>query len=297
MKNERLFECIGEIDEKFIAEAKPMKTEKKEQKNNKNHEMKWKWQVLGAAAAVVALSVILPNTSGNIAQAMVKIPVLGKYFEIVTFREYHYEDEKKQAHVQVPQLVTDENASDIEKETTASLNQSIEAYADGFIQDFKERLAAKDMGYGELSMDYQVVTDNADWLTLKITALEVQASGYEQVKYYHIDKHSGKEAVLSDLFVDGSDYIDKISENIIEQMKENEKADSDKVYFYQGTSRDTTGLSEDDLFSKIKPEQNFYFDEKGQLIITFNEYEVAPGYMGVVEFTIPDDVIRDILKQ
>ena len=80
-------------------------------------------------------------------------------------------------------------------------------------------------------------------------------------------------------------------------MKENEKADSDKVYFYQGTSRDTTGLSEDDLFSKIKPEQNFYFDEKGQLIITFNEYEEAPGYMGVVEFTIPDDVIRDILKQ
>ena len=94
----------------------------------------------------------------------------------------------------------------------------------------------------------------------------------------------------------GGFWVDQEPE-LYNKMKENEKADSDKVYFYQGTSRDTTGLSEDDLFSKIKPEQNFYFDEKGQLIITFNEYEVAPGYMGVVEFTIPDDVIRDILKQ
>lgn len=296
MKNERLFECIGEIDEKFIEEAASMKSGKKQDKNQKKQNKNiWK-RVLISAAAVIALSIILPNTNGNLAMAMEKIPILGKYFEIVTFREYHYEDEKNQADVKVPQLTTKDNASKAEKETASTLNKSIDDYAQGFIQKFKETLATEHDGYQELSMDYQVVTDNEDWLTLKITALEVQASGYEQVKYYHIDKRTGKEAVLSDLFVDGSDYIDKISENIIEQMKENEKSDSDKVYFYQGTLRDTTGLSEDDLFSKIKPEQNFYFNEEGQLVITFNEYEVAPGYMGVVEFTIPDDVIGDILK-
>lgn len=294
MKNEKLFECIGEIDEKFIAEAKPMKTEKKEPKNKKNQKLKWK--IFGTAAAVIALSVILPNTNGNLAQAMEKIPVLGKYFEIVTFREYHYEDERKQADVKIPQLTTSANASETEKDTASLLNKSIDDYAQGFIQEFKKSIASSEEVYQELSMDYQVVTDNDNWLTLKITALEVAASGYEQVKYYHIDKRTGKEAVLSDLFVDGSDYIDKISANIIKQMKENEKADPDKVYFYQGTLRDTTGLSEEDLFSKIRPDQNFYFDEAGKLIITFNEYEVAPGYMGVVEFTIPDDVIVDILK-
>ena len=31
-------------------------------------------------------------------------------------------------------------------------------------------------------------------------------------------------------------------------------------------------------------------DSEGQLVITFDEYTVAPGYMGAVEFTIPLDV-------
>lgn len=291
MKNERLFELIGEIDEKFIVEAENMNLEKKEQKTG----VKIKW-IATVAAAVVAVSVILPNVNGNLALAMEKIPVLGKYFEIVTFRDYQYQDEQNLADVQVPQVVTDENATEIEKETAASLNKSIEEYAEGFMKEFEENLKSENEGYQELSMDYQVVTDNEDWLTLKITALEVQASGYEQVKYYHIDKSTGRQAVLSDLFVEGSDYVGRISENIIAQMKENEAEDEGKVYFYQGMTGDTTGLTEDDLFGRIQPEQNFYFNEEGELVITFNEYEVGPGYMGVVEFTIPDEVISDIVK-
>ena len=57
MKNERLFECIGEIDEKFIAEAKPMKTEKKEQKNNKNHKL-----INNMSCLIIHYIIILYNT-------------------------------------------------------------------------------------------------------------------------------------------------------------------------------------------------------------------------------------------
>ena len=32
-------------------------------------------------------------------------------------------------------------------------------------------------------------------------------------------------------------------------------------------------------------------------MISFNEAEVAPAYMGVVEFKIEEDVVKDILKQ
>lgn len=291
MKNEKLFELIGEIDEKFIAEAEIMNSEKNQKKSRKSVKL-----IASVAAAVVAVSIILPNINGDVALAMEKIPLLGKYFEIVTFREYQYQDDHNQAEVKVPQVTTDENATDTEKQTATSMNKSIEEYAKGFEEEFKKNLQGEDGGYQELSMDYQVITDNDNWLTIKVTALEVQASGYEQVKYYHIDKTTGKEAVLSDLFVEGSDYIGRISENIIEQMKENEARDSSKMYFYQGMTGDTTGMSEDELFSKIDPEQNFYFNEAGELVISFNEYEVAPGYMGVVEFTIPGDVIGDILK-
>ena len=37
-------------------------------------------------------------------------------------------------------------------------------------------------------------------------------------------------------------------------------------------------------------DESFYFNEEGLLVIAFDEYEVAPGYMGAVEFTIPSSV-------
>ena len=50
-----------------------------------------------------------------------------------------------------------------------------------------------------------------------------------------------------------------------------------------------------DLFTTIKADQNFYITEEGKLVIVFDEYEVAPGYMGIVEFEIPTEVLADIL--
>ncbi len=290
MNNERLFELIGEIKEEFIAEAE--KTDLKEKGKKKEEKMKW---ITIAVAAAVAVSVLLPNINGNLALAMEKIPFFGKYFKIVTIRDYQYQDEQNQAEVQIPQVVVEDNVTDREKETAVSFNKRIEEYAEGFMKKFQENLKAEGEGYQELSMDYQVITDNDHWLSLKISALEVQASGYQQVKYFHIDKSTGEEAILSDLFVEGSDYVDRISQNIIVQMQEAEAEDEGKVYFYQGM-KDSTGLAEEDLFRQISPEQNFYFNAQGALVIAFNEYEVAPGYMGVVEFVIPDEVISDILK-
>lgn len=51
-----------------------------------------------------------------------------------------------------------------------------------------------------------------------------------------------------------------------------------------------------DVFKEIDGEQNFYFNDDGEIVIVFDEYEVAPGYMGCPEFTIPNDLIAGILK-
>ncbi|MDU5177028.1 RsiV family protein, partial [Clostridium sp.] len=34
---------------------------------------------------------------------------------------------------------------------------------------------------------------------------------------------------------------------------------------------------------------------EGKLVISFDKYEVAPGYMGVVEFVIPTEILSDSL--
>ncbi|MDF2950278.1 MAG: protein of unknown function DUF3298-containing protein, partial [Sedimentibacter sp.] len=41
--------------------------------------------------------------------------------------------------------------------------------------------------------------------------------------------------------------------------------------------------------------QSFYINSENKLIISFDKYEVAPGYMGVLEFEIPSDILGDIL--
>lgn len=65
------------------------------------------------------------------------------------------------------------------------------------------------------------------------------------------------------------------------------EADSDKTYF----------ISEDDVepFTQINPDQQFYISSNHKLVISFDEYEVAPGFMGIVEFEIPIEIISDIL--
>ena len=57
-----------------------------------------------AAAAAAAALVILPNTSASVAYAMSQVPVLSRLVEVVTFRDYHYEDDRNSADIQVPEV-------------------------------------------------------------------------------------------------------------------------------------------------------------------------------------------------
>ena len=68
------------------------------------------------------------------------------------------------------------------------------------------------------------------------------------------------------------------------------KKDPQKIYWVQGAETQMT-----DLFEKIKKDQNFYINASGQLVISFQKYEVAPGYMGVPEFVIPTSLLSDLL--
>ena len=48
-------------------------------------------------------------------------------------------------------------------------------------------------------------------------------------------------------------------------------------------------------FKSISNKTNFYVNEKGELTLVFDKYEVAPGYMGMVECSIPTGEIVDMV--
>lgn len=249
----------------------------------------------GIAAAAVLAVVILPNVSPRAAYAMSQIPVLGNVIKVITVREYDYESERFEAQITEAQLLQEEtdNQSDAVTEKTnesiEKINLDIGTMTERLIQKFEEDVAAGE-SYGGVYVNPEVVTDTDQWFTIRIDVAEIAGSGTQYQYYYHIDKTTGAIASLKDLFQEGTDYMTPISENIKKQMRERMAEDENLVYWvdYEEVP--------DWNFQSIREDQNFYLNENGQLVICFDEYEVAPGYMGLVEFTIEDEAIADILK-
>ena len=273
-----------------------------------------------AAAAAVIVLIALPNTNMQIAHAMENIPLLGGFFRLVTVRQYNYNDENHDAEVELAQINYGEDAGEgasvgevaaapegtaagsvegasagqeaavanLSEDGVEAVNQDMEATVEELIRQFEDTLSEE--GYHGLHVTQEVVTDNARYYTVKLSVLETEASGYENNQFYTIDKQTGNVVTLEDLFVEGSDYISAISENIKTQMQEQMAADEGVIYF----------LDNDDMpefnFQGITEQTNFYFNEKDELVIAFDEYEVAPGSMGAPEFVIPQEVTAAILK-
>ncbi|MFT4145287.1 MAG: RsiV family protein [Mobilitalea sp.] len=252
-----------------------------------------KFRVGGSAVAAAALLlVVLPNTNSKIAEAMGDIPILGSIVRVVTIDKYVFDNGNSKANVEIPQIAeTDIDSTKEEGTNTNAIdetNQEIVDYTDLLVKQFEKEVGDSTDLHKELDVTWEVVTDTKEWFTLRINVLEVQASGYEYSKFYHFNKQTGKIATLSDLFKSDADYVGVISENIKEQMRDQIEKE-DKMYFIDTED----GL---DNFEAIKPDQNFYFNTDNQLVIAFDEYEVAPGYMGRVEFVIHDSVLSRIRK-
>ena len=69
-------------------------------------------------------------------------------------------------------------------------------------------------------------------------------------------------------------------------MRENMAKDSSNMYFiYDPSATDGFEANKEFSFSEITGNENFYI-KNGCLYISFNEYDVAPGSMGVCEFNV-----------
>ena len=94
---------------------------------------------------------------------------------------------------------------------------------------------------------------------------------------------------MPDLFRADSDYIDVISDNIKEQMKSQMAADENVRYWLD------SDMPEWD-FTSITDNTSFYLNQNNEVVVCFNEGDVAPMSMGCPEFVIPNEVLAGIRK-
>lgn len=249
----------------------------------------WKSAVRVVAAASVLALLIVPNVNPKIAEAVADVPVLNKVIDLVTIHHYQEEaaDEKYAASVKTPELTAKGDAQ--LQSSVGEINAEVVAYADRMIEQFQQEMEQQGGVYG-LDITYNVVTDSEEWFALQINTVETMAGGAETVHYYNLDKLSGRYVLLADLFREDADYVTAISENIKEQMTHRMEVDENVVY-------DINCELPEDNFQQIAENQTFYRNQDGQLVIVFNEYEVAPGFMGCPEFVIGDAVLKPLLAE
>lgn len=73
-----------------------------------------------AAAAVLCISVVLPNLSPTASSAFQDLPLLGNYFRLVTIRSYEYQSDSADAYAEEATLVTMSKNSDADQGTDSS---------------------------------------------------------------------------------------------------------------------------------------------------------------------------------
>ncbi len=240
-------------------------------------------QVLTAAACLLLVFlVVLPNCSPAYAQALENIPVISSIIEVVTVRNYKYSDDNYTLDINVPHVTGQNSAA--ENYINKDVDEMTKLLSDWFYEEIE---TTGGEGHGTVHVDYEVVTNTDKWFTLKLRVYEAYGSGNTYYKYYHIDKTNGCIVELSDLAVDDSFYS-KLKAEVQRQMKVEMSEDKDIEYWL-----------EDDPFSVyyLEPGENsnFYWNDDGDLVIVFNEYDAAPGFMGTPEFTVKKSVLGDSL--
>ncbi|MDU4752769.1 MAG: DUF3298 domain-containing protein [Clostridium butyricum] len=237
-------------------------------------------KIIGSAAVLAIIFGI--NISPVFADVVSDIPIVGNIVKLVTVKNYTLKKNNVEADIKVPAIEGLEN-----KQLEENLNKEFIENGKKIYEELIEEFPSINNQMKYVGSDYKIKADNDSFLSIEITKEEIQASSYTTKKHYTIDKNKQIVLTLPMLF-EGENYIEEISNDIKAQMIENMKKDSNLIYFLESDENEEVI----DSFDKIKENQDFYINNDGNLVICFDEYEVAPGYMGAVEFVIPNKVIK-----
>lgn len=254
----------------------------KESKKINKRGINMKKGFIGVAASI-AIVIGMLNVSPAFADTVNNIPIVGDLVKLVVIKNYKVNDKNVEADINVSNIDGLKNKELQDNLNEEFMNEGKEAY-ENLIKEIP------DIGEGKkyLGMDYKIKSETDSILSIEVSKSEIEASGYETRKHYVIDKEKEVVLTLPLIFKDKS-YIDVISDNIKEQMRKQMKEDEGKIYFIDSDD----DFSESD-FKKISENQDFYINSNNDLVICFNEYEVAPGYMGTIEFVIPKEIVDNL---
>lgn len=193
-----------------------------------------------------------------------------------------------QQPTKTPESITS-NESDI-AEGVDDMNREMDRYLQTIREKFLWYVARKYNGYVASDSTYYTIRNDDELLVIRFdTTINAGGSG-EFSRHFILDKKSGELLELQDLFVENSEYVKIMSTEVLKQMREQVQSGVADYFITGGIWQD------EECFQQMEVNQNFYINENNQIVIVFDEYEVAPGSQGKPEFIIPTQILTPILK-
>lgn len=257
-----------------------------------------KWAAASAAALFLCFTVGV-NTSESFAMGVSEVPLLGSIAKVLTIRSYETVEDNTTTKVQVPEVQVETADKTVEKVIT-DVNAEIRKIVDDFTtQKQKEAAEYKEAFFAtggteeewgdrdiDINVDYEVKCQNDSILSLLLDGWMASVNFQEERHFYNIDLVTGKELTLTDLL--GEDAYEYVSENVKTQMEERVAENPDELIYWgindnSDELEDIEGLD----FPGVDETTPFYINADGNVVISYNKYDAAPGYMGIQEFVIP----------
>ena len=229
--------------------------------------------------------IFMLNVNSSFATNISEIPIIGDMAKVFTIKEVNEEDKTKLINAKVPALENTGN-TELEKrinyEIMLNMNEILEE-AEKRAAEYKE--AVIETGGNEydyqpinIQIDYKVGYSNDKVVSFMISKSETLANAYTEIYFYNVDIETGKKLNLRDVL--GKEYKQIVDTTIYKEIEERSK-NPDNIYF----------TADEGGFEGIENEyQDFYINSDGKVVIVFEKYKIAPGYMGTQEFVIDKQI-------
>lgn len=182
-------------------------------------------------------------------------------------KEKHYETEGTIVTVKIPHVV---NVKD--DKVKKVINKLITQAIDDFTNEFKEFDKEPNTEHKLIAdITFQNYYSDDKIISFSINATQIMADSYLQKKFYTVDLKTGEVYNIEHFL--GSDYQNIVKKSVQQQIAENKEKYPNLMYFDEAVNN-----------LKITNEQPFYINKDNQVVVVFNQFEIAPGYMSLPEF-------------
>ena len=266
----------------------------KQKKNSKNEFLRFTKYAGAIAASFLLCFTIGLNTSQSFAMEMSNLPFIGQIAKVLTIRSYKTTKDTTTTKVEVPEVqleTADQNTTD----AITDVNKKIQLLVDDYttqkeleIAEHKEAFFSSGGTLEEwearsidVNVSYEIKFQNDAYLSLMIDSWISWFNFEEERHVYNIDLATGKELTLVDFL--GPDAYTYATDCVLQQMEALIAQDPEQYLFWGiNESGSPTGQ-----FIGVTENTLFYLNEDGNIVISYDKYEVSPGSMGIQEFVIP----------